>query len=108
MYKRKRLSPRIKSWGTPTLNVHLEDVLPSKTTKRLLLLRNDEIRWNNLPDMPEALPLWKREAWQNLSKAFDISSATAWVAPETLKAPAIQLVTTVKISAVQQGTLTSY
>ena len=31
----------------------------------------------------------RRLAFQTLSKALDISSATAWVAPDLLKAPAI-------------------
>ena len=88
IYKSKRFGPRIEPWGTSTLNAHSEDVYPSKTTRSLLILGNDEIRW-------------RRPACQTLSKAFAISSAAARVAAELLKALAILSFTTVKRSAVE-------
>ena len=38
------------------------------------------------PEIPQDLILWRRPACQTLSKALDISSATARVAPDLLKA----------------------
>ena len=53
--------------------------------------------WNSID-----LSLWKRPACQTLSKALDISSATAWVAPDLIKALAILLDATVRRPAVDQ------
>ena len=47
----------------------------------------------------------RRAACKTLSKAFDISSVTAWVAPELLKALAILSDTTARISGVNQEDL---
>ena len=54
------------------------------------------------------LSLWRRPACQTLSKALDISSATAWIAPELLKALAILADTINRRSAVDQEDLQSY
>ena len=51
------------------------------------------------------LRLWRRSTCQTLSKALDIPSATARVAPELLKALAILSDTTVRRSAVDQEDL---
>ena len=50
----------------------------------------------------------RRLACQTLSKALDISSATAWVAPDLLKALAILPDTTVGRSAVDREDLKPY
>ena len=52
--------------------------------------------------------MWRRPACQTLSKALDISSATARVAPDLLKALAILSNTTVRRSAVDQEDLKPY
>ena len=52
--------------------------------------------------------MWRRPACQTLSKAFDISSATAQVAPDLLKALAILSDTTVRRSAVDRKDLKPY
>ena len=49
--------------------------------------------------------MWRRPPCQTLSKTLDISSATAWVAPDLLKALAILSDTTVGRSAVDQEDL---
>ena len=46
------------------------------------------------------LSLWRRPAWQTLSNLLDISSVTARVAPDLLRALAILPDTTVRRSAV--------
>ena len=52
--------------------------------------------------------MWRRPACQTLSKALDISSATARVAPDLLKALAILSDTTVRRSAVDREDLKPY
>ena len=52
--------------------------------------------------------MWRRQACQTLSKALDISSATAQVAPNLLKALAILSDTTVRRSAVDREDLKPY
>ena len=54
------------------------------------------------------ISLWRRPACQTLSKALYISSSTAWVAPDLLKALAILSDTTVRRSAVDQKDLKPY
>ena len=61
-----------------------------------------ETRPNTCPEIPEDLKLWRRPACQMLSKALDISSATARVAPDLLKALAILSDTTVRRSPVSR------
>ena len=78
-------------WGTPALTEYSCENFPSRTTESHQLLRKEEIRPNILPEIPNDLSLWRRPACQTLSKALDISSATAWVTPDLLKALAIQI-----------------
>ena len=52
--------------------------------------------------------MWRRSASQTLSKALGISSATAGVAPDLLKALAILSDTTVRRSAVDREDLKPY
>ena len=52
--------------------------------------------------------MWRRSACQTLSKSLDISRATAQIAPDLLKAPAILSDTTVRRSAVDQEDLKPY
>ena len=89
-----------KNWtlGTPALNARLEDVFPYKEIQSLLLLKNYEIRRNNLTDTPENLSLGGRPACQALPK----------LAPEKLKALPILSVTTAKILAVELESLKPY
>ena len=47
--------------------------------------------------------MWRRPACQTLSKALDISSATAQVAPDLLKALAVLSDTTVRRSVDREG-----
>ena len=54
------------------------------------------------------MSLWRRPACQTLSKVLDISSATAQVAPDLLKALAVLSDTTVKRSAVDWKDLKPY
>ena len=44
MYKSKRAVPEIEPSGIPALVAYCEDIFPSKTTSKLLPLRNYEIR----------------------------------------------------------------
>ena len=52
--------------------------------------------------------MWRRPACQTLLKALDMSSTTAGVAPELLKAQGILSDTTVRRSAVDQEELKPY
>ena len=107
MYSRKSVGPRIKSWGTTVLTEYSWEHLPLRTTWSHQLLRKEEITkyltWNSID-----LSLWSRAACLTLSKALDISSATAQVAPQLLKAQAILSDTTVRRSAVDQEDLKPY
>ena len=107
MYSRKSVGPRIKSWGTTVLTGYSWEHLPLRTTWSHQLLRKEEITkyltWNSID-----LSLWSRAACLTLSKALDISSATAQVDPQLLKAPAILSDTTVRRSAVDQEDLKPY
>ena len=62
------------------------------------------LTWNSI----RLLSLWKRPACQTLSKALDISSATAWIAPDLLKALEILSDTTVRRSAIDWEYLKPY
>ena len=86
MYSRRSVGPRMEPWGTPALTGYSYEDFPSWTTQSRLLLRKREIRPNIWPEIP--------------SKALDISSATARVAPNLLKALAILSDITVRRSAV--------
>ena len=91
---------RMEPSGTPALTAYSYEDLPSRTTWSQLLLKKEEIRLNIWPEIPQELSLWKRPVCQTLSKALDILSATARVAPDVLKVPAILSDTTVRESAV--------
>ena len=71
-------------------------------------MRKDEIRPNISAEIPLDLTLWRRPACQTLSEALDISSATARVTPDLLKALAILSDTIVRRSAVDREDLKSY
>ena len=49
--------------------------------------------------------MWRKPACKTLTKALDISSATAWVAPDLLKALAILSDTTVRRSTIDREDL---
>ena len=65
-------------------------------------------RPNIWPEISHNLSLWRRPACQTLPKALDISSATAQVAPDLLKALAILPGATVRRSAVDREGLKPY
>ena len=71
-------------------------------------MTKEEIRPYILPEIPKDLSLRRRPACQTLSKALDISSATARVAPDQFKALAILSDTTVRRSAVDREDLKAY
>ena len=108
MYCKKSLGPRMDHWGTPALIGYSCEDFPSRTTRSCLLLRIEEVRANIWPENQWNLSLWRRLTCRTLSKPLDISSATARVAPDLLKALAILLDTTVRRSAVDQKDLQPY
>ena len=57
------------------------------------------------PGIPQDLRYRGRWACQSLSKAFDISGASAWIAPDIQKALAILSVTEIEIAAVEREDL---
>ena len=79
MHSRKSVGPIMEPWGTPALTGYSCEDFPSRTTRSCLLLRKEEIRPNIWPEIPWNLSLWRRPACQTLSKALDISRATARV-----------------------------
>ena len=90
MYIRKSVGPRMDPWVTPALIGYSCEDFPSRTTGIRLLQKKEEIRsniWTEIPLGP--LSLWRRLACQALSKALDISSGIARVAPDQLKPLAI-------------------
>ena len=91
MYIRKSVVPRMEPWGTLALTGYSCEDIPSRATQSHLQLRNEEIRPNACPEIPEDLSLWRRPAYQTLSKAL-----------------AILLDTTVKRSAVDREDLKRY
>ena len=94
--------------GTPTLTGYSCEDFPSRITQSRLLLRKEEIRLDIWPEIPQDLSFWRRPACQTLSKPLDISSATAQVAPDLLKALAILSDTIVRRSAVDREDLKPY
>ena len=80
MYRGKSVGPRMGAWRTPELTGYSCEDFPSRTTRSRLLLRKEELRPNIWLEIPWDLSLWRRPAYQTLSKALDISSATARVA----------------------------
>ena len=84
--------PNLKFWaGTWTklrsnFPPYCQDV-PSRTTRSCLLLRKEEIRPNIWPEIPSDLNLWRRTAWQRLSKFLDISSVYSSSTPRPVKNP---------------------
>ena len=71
----------------------------------MLLLKNEEIKPNIRPGIPQYLSLWRRPVWPTLSKSLDIISATAQVPPDLLNALKILLDTTIRGFAIEQGDL---
>ena len=93
--------------GAPALTGYSCEDFPSRTRSDLSL-QKDKIRPNIWPEIPKNLILWRRLECQTLSKALDISSATARGAPDLLKALAILSDTTVRRSTVDQEHLKPY
>ena len=108
MYSKKSVGPEMEPWGTPTLTGYSYEDFPSRTTWSCLLLRKKETRSNIWPDIPEDVSLWRRPTCQTLLKALDISSATAWVTTDMLKALAILSDTLIRRSALDQEDIKPY
>ena len=108
MYSEKSVGRKMEHWRTPALNGPSHEDFPSRTTLSSLLLRKDEIRPNIWPGIPRNLLLWRRPVCQTLSKALDISSVTAQVVPDLLKALLILSDTIVRRSAVHRENLKPY
>ena len=75
--------------GTPSLTGYSCEDFPFRNTRRRQLLRKEEIRPNIWLEIPYDLSLWRRLERQTLSKALDMSSATAWAVLDLLKAQTI-------------------
>ena len=108
MDSRKIVRPRMEPWGTPSLTGYSREDFTYKITWSYLLLRKEEIRPHNWPEITQDLSLWRRPACQTLLKALDISSATSQVAPDLLKDLAVLSDTTVRRSAVDRKDLQPY
>ena len=100
--------PRMSPQGTSVLTGYSCEDRSSRTTQSRLLLRKEEVRPNPWPEIPKDLSLWGRPACHTLSKALDISSATARVVPDLLKALVILSDTVVRRWAVDQDCLRPY
>ena len=107
MYIRKSVGPRIEPWGTPTLTGYSCEGLPFRTTQLSITekIRN-KAKYLTLNSI--RLSLWRRPTCQTLSKALDLSIATARVALDQLKALVILSDTTVRRSAVDREDLKPY
>ena len=46
MCSKKSVGPRMDPWGTPSLTAYSCEDFPSRTTRRCLLLRKEEVRQN--------------------------------------------------------------
>ena len=105
MYTRRSIKPSMVPWGTPALTGYSCKDFASRTTWSSLLQRKDKIRPNMWPEIPQDIHLWRGLACQTLLKALDMSSLTAGVAPDLLKALEILSDTTVRRSAVARKDL---
>ena len=76
MYRRKYVGPRMEPWGTPALTGYSCEDFPSRTSRSCLLLTKEEIRPIIWPEIPYDLSLWRRPAYQTLSKAVCAISLT--------------------------------
>ena len=94
MYRTKSVGPRMEPSGT------CEDS-PSKTTRSNMLLRKDAIRPNTRPEIHSTGICDKAQ----YKKDLDVSSTTALVAPDLLKALATLSDTAFRRSAVYREDL---
>ena len=78
MFNRKSVRgiPRMLPWGKPPLTGFFCEDFPSRTTQSCLLLKKAKYLTRNF------ISLWKRPACWTLSKARDISGATAQLFPD--------------------------
>ena len=107
MNSRKSAGQRMEPWETTVLTGYSCKYFPSRTNWSSLV-RKEKTRPNISPEIPWDLGLWRRPAWQILSKALDISSATARVTPNLLKIIAILSDATARRSTVDWGDLKPY
>ena len=108
MHSRKSARPRLEHWRTPTLTGYTCENFLFRNTRSRLLLRKDEIRPNIWPEVPQDFSLWRRLAWQTLSKSFNIATATARVPPDLLNILATLSDTTVRRSTIDREDLKPY
>ena len=108
MHSRKSAGPRLEHWRTPPLTGYTCENFLFRITRSRLLLRKDEIRPNIWPEVPQDFSLWRRLAWQTLSKSFNIATATARVAPDLLNTLATLSDTTVRRSTIDREDLEPY
>ena len=104
MYSKKSVRSKMKPWGTPVLTEFSCEDFPTRTTWSCPLLRKEEVSPNIWDDILWKSGLLRRPACQTMSKALDISSATAGVAP-VLKTLAILPDTNVRRSVVDREDL---
>ena len=108
MSSRKSIGPRMDPWGIPALTGYSYTDFSSITTHSHLLLIKDKLNPNTQPEIPQDLSLWRRPACHILSKALNISSATALAAPNLLQTLTILWDTTIRRSTVYQDDLKPY
>ena len=108
IYSRKSVGQRMDHWGTQALTGYSYQNFLFRTTQSSLLLRKEETRPNIWPEIPKDFSLWRRSVCQILSKALDLSSATAGVAPGLLKTTSILSDTALRRSPVDQEHLKPY
>ena len=108
MYSRKSVGPRMEPWRIPAFTGYSCEDFPCRTTQSCLLLRKEEIRPTIWLEIAWDLRLWRRPASQTLSKALDMSSAAARIAPDLLKALTILSDTAVRRTSVDWKDLKLY
>ena len=81
---------------------------PFRTTWNRLLLRKDEIKPGNWPEIPLSLSFRRTSSCQTLLKALDISIAAAKEAPNLLKSLSILSDATVRRFAIDREDLKPY
>ena len=55
MYSRKGVGPRMEPWGTPALTGYSREGFPTRTTQNRVLLKEEEIGLNILPEKAKSL-----------------------------------------------------
>ena len=110
IYSGKSLEPRMEPWRTPASTRYSPGDVPSKTTRSCQSLesekRQNKAKYLNCNSM--RFLFVKKTSIPDPSKVLDISSATAWVAPDLLKTLAILSDAIARRSAVDRDDLKPY